>query len=91
MAWPRRWSPPGRRFGLAFAGAIMLATLSITFTNMADASTVLAPAEKDRRFTEEAWARNPLFRERRVFRRQALTVDRSGSTGRCSCPDYSGC
>jgi hypothetical protein len=38
----------GLSFGLAFAGAIMLATLSITFTNMADASTVLAPAERQR-------------------------------------------
>jgi hypothetical protein len=38
----------GLSFGLAFAGAIMLATLSITFTNMADASTVLAPAEQQR-------------------------------------------
>ena len=36
----------GLSFGLAFAGAIMLATLSITFTNMANASTVLPPAEK---------------------------------------------
>ncbi len=38
----------GLSFGLAFAGAIMLATLSITFTNMAEASTVLAPAEQER-------------------------------------------
>jgi LPXTG-motif cell wall-anchored protein len=37
----------GLSFGLAFAGAIMLATLSITFTNMADASTVLKPNQKD--------------------------------------------
>ena len=36
----------GLSFGLAFAGAIMLATLSVTFTNMADASTVLPPAEQ---------------------------------------------
>jgi EmrB/QacA subfamily drug resistance transporter len=36
----------GLSFGLAFAGAIMLATLSITFTNMAEASTVLAPDQK---------------------------------------------
>jgi EmrB/QacA subfamily drug resistance transporter len=36
----------GLSFGLAVAGAIMLATLSITFTNMADASTVLPPAEQ---------------------------------------------
>ena len=33
----------GLSFGLAFAGAIMLATLSFTFTNMAEASTVLCP------------------------------------------------
>jgi MFS family permease len=38
----------GLSFGLAFAGAIMLATLSVTFTSKADASTVLAPAEKQR-------------------------------------------
>jgi EmrB/QacA subfamily drug resistance transporter len=38
----------GLSFGLAFAGAIMMATLSITFTNMAEASTVLAPAEQQR-------------------------------------------
>ena len=36
----------GLSFGLAFAGAIMLATLSIAFTDMADASRVLPPAEK---------------------------------------------
>jgi len=36
----------GLSFGLAFAGAIMLATLSFTFTKMADASTVLPAAEK---------------------------------------------
>ncbi len=36
----------GLSFGLAFAGAIMLAALSITFTNMAQASTVLSPAEQ---------------------------------------------
>jgi EmrB/QacA subfamily drug resistance transporter len=36
----------GLSFGLAFAGAIMLATLSIAFTHMADNSAVLKPAEK---------------------------------------------
>ena len=36
----------GLSFGLAFAGAIMLATLSITFTNLAEASSVLPPAEQ---------------------------------------------
>jgi LPXTG-motif cell wall-anchored protein len=38
----------GLSFGLAFAGAIMLATLSIAFTDMAQASTVLAPAQQQR-------------------------------------------
>jgi EmrB/QacA subfamily drug resistance transporter len=38
----------GLSFGLAFAGAILLATLSVTFTDMAQASTVLAPAEQQR-------------------------------------------
>ena len=36
----------GLSFGLAFAGAIMLATLSIAFTNLAKDSTVLSPAEQ---------------------------------------------
>jgi EmrB/QacA subfamily drug resistance transporter len=36
----------GLSFGLAFAGAIMLAALSFTFTNMAEASTVLPPAQQ---------------------------------------------
>jgi EmrB/QacA subfamily drug resistance transporter len=36
----------GLSFGLAFAGAIMLATLSYTFTNASNESTVLASAEK---------------------------------------------
>jgi EmrB/QacA subfamily drug resistance transporter len=38
----------GLSFGLAFAGAIMLATLSITFTDMAQASTVLPAGGKQR-------------------------------------------
>ena len=36
----------GLSFGLAFAGAIMLATLSISFTHKAQASTVLPPAQQ---------------------------------------------
>jgi MFS family permease len=36
----------GLAFGLAFAGAIMLASLSLVFTHEADSSTVLSPAEK---------------------------------------------
>jgi hypothetical protein len=36
----------GLSFGLAFAGAIMLAALSITFTHKAEASTVLSPAQQ---------------------------------------------
>jgi EmrB/QacA subfamily drug resistance transporter len=36
----------GLSFGLAFAGAILLATLSLTFTQMAEASTVLSPAQQ---------------------------------------------
>jgi hypothetical protein len=35
----------GLSFGLAFAGAIMLATLSIAFTDKAESSPVLPPAE----------------------------------------------
>jgi hypothetical protein len=36
----------GLSFGLAFVGAVMLATLSFTFTNKAEASKVLPPAEQ---------------------------------------------
>ena len=36
----------GLSFGLAFAGAIMLATLSFSFTNLAASSTVLNAAEQ---------------------------------------------
>jgi MFS family permease len=36
----------GLSFGLAFAGAVMLATLSIAFTDKAESSTVLAPAQQ---------------------------------------------
>jgi hypothetical protein len=38
----------GLSFGLAFAGAIMLAALSITFTDMAESSSVLSPSEQQR-------------------------------------------
>jgi Major Facilitator Superfamily len=37
----------GLSFGLAFAGAIMLASLSLVFTHKADASKVLSPAEQE--------------------------------------------
>ena len=37
----------GLSFGLAFAGAIMLAALSLAFTNMAQASTVLSPDQQE--------------------------------------------
>jgi len=36
----------GLSFGLAFAGAIMLATLSVLFTSLAGESTVLSPPEQ---------------------------------------------
>jgi MFS family permease len=38
----------GLSFGLAFAGAIMLATLSIAFTAKAESSSVLPPADQQR-------------------------------------------
>jgi MFS family permease len=38
----------GLSFGLAFAGAIMLATLSTAFTTMAGSSSVLPPADQER-------------------------------------------
>jgi EmrB/QacA subfamily drug resistance transporter len=37
----------GLSFGLAFAGAIMLAALSTTFTAMSDSSEVLSPAQQE--------------------------------------------
>ena len=36
----------GLSFGLAFAGAIMLASLSLIFTQKAESSDVLTPAEQ---------------------------------------------
>ena len=36
----------GLSFGLAFAGAIMLATLAFSFTNLAEQSAVLTPAQQ---------------------------------------------
>ena len=36
----------GLSFGLAFAGAIMLSALSISFTSIANSSTVLTPAQQ---------------------------------------------
>src|SRR5262249_50596908 len=42
----------GLSFGLAFAGAIMLASLSLIFTHMANSSTVLSPAEQDKVATQ---------------------------------------
>ena len=36
----------GLSFGLAFAGAIMLAALALSFTNLADSSTVLTPEQQ---------------------------------------------
>jgi MFS family permease len=42
----------GLAFGLAFAGAIMLASLSLVFTHLANASTVLSPPEKDKVATQ---------------------------------------
>ena len=38
----------GLSFGLAFAGAIMLATLSLAFTTMAEDSAVLSPTEQQK-------------------------------------------
>src|SRR4030095_9529013 len=38
----------GLSFGLAFAGAIMLATLSVAFNTLAHDSTVLPPSDKER-------------------------------------------
>jgi EmrB/QacA subfamily drug resistance transporter len=37
----------GLSFGLAFAGAILLATLSLAFTHMAESSDVLRPAQQE--------------------------------------------
>jgi hypothetical protein len=34
-------------FGLAFSGAIMLASLSLVFTHLSDTSKVLSPAQQD--------------------------------------------
>ena len=41
-------NPAAGSLGLAFAGAIMLATLSLSFTSVATASTVLSQANSSR-------------------------------------------
>jgi hypothetical protein len=43
-----RQDPSDFSFGLACAGAIMLATLAVSFTAMAHDSAVLSPAEQER-------------------------------------------
>ena len=47
----------GLSFGLAFAGGIMLAALSIIFTSMATSSTVLPPDEQQQ--VARCWRRTP--------------------------------
>jgi EmrB/QacA subfamily drug resistance transporter len=42
----------GLAFGLAFAGAIMLASLSLVFSHMAQSSSVLSPSEQDKVSTQ---------------------------------------
>jgi hypothetical protein len=55
----------GLSFGLAFAGAILLATLSFTFTNLAEASKVLRPAQ-------QAQVADALEHDAEVLRNSAL-------------------
>jgi EmrB/QacA subfamily drug resistance transporter len=61
----------GLSFGLAFAGAIMLATLSVAFTNMAQASTVLSGADQQR-------VANELEHNAEVMSNTALTHQLAG-------------
>ena len=89
----------GLSFGLAFAGAIMLATLSFVFTDMAQSSAVLSPAEQDhvaarararRRGDEQHAARRACSRvSRRTCRPRSSastpTPDRWRCRSRCSC------
>ena len=88
----------GLSFGLAFAGAIMLATLSFTFTNMAESSTVLPPAEQQQvadvleddaevmsnTQLEELLAGQPAGRSRTRSSASTPTRDRSPCRWRCS-------
>jgi len=47
----------GLSFGLAFAGAIMLAALAFTFTYLTQASTVLAPDQQEQ--VAQHWKKMP--------------------------------
>ena len=72
----------GLSFGLAFAGAIMLATLSVAFTNMAEASDVLPPADQQQ-VAERAGGRRRGHEQhaaRRAARRRAARRSRTRSS-----------
>ena len=89
----------GLSFGLAFAGAIMLATLSITFTDMAKTSAVLSPTEQQQVadgldenaevMSNTAARRAPRRPARRTSRPRSSAstrrLDPSRSRWRCSC------
>lgn len=97
----------GLSFGLAFAGAIMLATLSLTFTSMAESSTVLPPAEQqqvaqvledDAEVMSNTQLEQLLVDQPRRFRTRSSTStpthDRSPCKSLCSSPSSpvsSGC
>ena len=88
----------GLSFGLAFAGAIMLATLSIVFTQMAQDSTVLPAAAQEQVANaleddaevmsntqlEKQLAGQPPEIQRRDHLASTPTRDRSPCRSRCS-------
>jgi MFS family permease len=74
----------GLSFGLAFAGAIMLATLSIAFTNKAESSAVLPPSdqqhvadvlEDDAQVMSDAQLTELLADQRKETREEILSIN----------------
>jgi hypothetical protein len=74
----------GLAFGLAFAGAIVLATLSLAFTTIAENSAVLSPAEQQRVSTaledDAELLSNTQLEEVLVVSRRTCRPRSSGST-----------
>ena len=83
----------GLSFGLAFAGAIMLAALSLAFTHMADDSAVLSPAEQQQ-VADRAGGRrrgDEQHPARGAARRPARRTSRPRSSASTPTPDRSRC
>jgi MFS family permease len=78
----------GLSFGLAVAGGILLATLSLAFTNKTDASTVIRPAQQDQiadtlehdaQVVSNTQLEQMLAHERPAVRQEILEINRDST------------